>query len=193
MDELSLLLDSLCWTCYFYFLFDNSCARVVFVFFSAAVIAWSTVCKFSLATWFSMACCCTPMQIVAKDDTPMAHPATGLPWLISQDTSVVAQLVHRVRLDDVHAKLAMRRGERRQNQISIIFQMVKVGLGGSFVLSGTPRTHAKSKSTTPSEKRTSRCNLRRFVAATPIPSDYESCKSKSRAEITMWRYVCLEI
>ena len=108
VDELSLLLDSLCWTCYFYFLFDNSCARVVFVFFSAAVIAWSTVCKFSLATWFSMACCCTPMQIVAKDDTSMAHPATGLPWLISQDTSVVAQLVHRVRLDDVHAKLAMR-------------------------------------------------------------------------------------
>ena len=32
----------------------------------------------------------------------------------------MGQLVHRVRLDDVHAKLAMRRGGKRQNQMSII-------------------------------------------------------------------------
>ena len=36
------------------------------------------------------------------------------------NVKLMGQLVHRVRLDDVHAKLAMRRGVKRRNQVSII-------------------------------------------------------------------------
>ena len=40
--------------------------------------------------------------------------------LSAMSLSVMGQLVHRVRLDDVHPKFAMRRGGKRQNQVSIV-------------------------------------------------------------------------
>ena len=49
----------------------------------------------------------------------------------------MGQLVHRVRLGDVHAKLAMMRGWKRQNQVSIIIH--QTGVPGGLV--GHPRAY----------------------------------------------------
>ena len=43
-------------------------------------------------------------------------------------------------MDDVYAKLAMRRGGKRQNQVSIIVHQEEVGVRGPFILS-SPGPH----------------------------------------------------
>ena len=43
----------------------------------------------------------------------------------SKSSILMGQLLHRVRLGNVRAKLAMRRGEKRQNLLSIIIHQEK--------------------------------------------------------------------
>ena len=54
---------------------------------------------------------------------------------MSNPPGLRGQLVHRVRLDYINTKLAMRRGGKRQNQLSIIIHQEEVGVRGPFILS----------------------------------------------------------
>ena len=52
----------------------------------------------------------------------------------------MGQLVHRGRLDDVHAKLDMRRDGKRRNKVSIIIHQEGAGVRRPFILS-SPGPH----------------------------------------------------
>ena len=60
------------------------------------------------------------METVAKEDRSMAAPCARATVTLATSARVMGKLVHQVRLGDVQAKLAMRWGEKRQNQVSII-------------------------------------------------------------------------
>ena len=70
----------------------------------------------------------------------MAAPCARATVTLATSARVMGKLVHQVRLGDVQAKLAMRWGEKRQNQVSIIMHHEEVGVRGPFILS-SPGPH----------------------------------------------------
>lgn len=66
-------------------------------------------------------CCCSSMEIVAKDDISMAHPTPKKPPLRGQDASDMDRVLHRMLLDDVQVKLDMRRDTKGRIKYQILF------------------------------------------------------------------------
>lgn len=79
-------------------------------------------------------CCCSSMEIVAKDDISMAHPTPKKPRLLCQDASDL----HRVRLDDVQVKIAMTRDNRDRIRCQLLLWAKDTKLGFINHIYATP-------------------------------------------------------
>ena len=90
-----------------------------------AYISTATIFVYSLSSSAFRFCCLqwglkSLMRSQKTHSTSDRSISLSLQRRVSKSSILVGQLVHRVRLGDVHAKLAMRRGGKRQHQVSII-------------------------------------------------------------------------